>query len=869
MRVITTHGVTDFDGLAAVILAKKLNPDFRVFLPQKLGKGVMDFLALYRDEFDFLEEVTEEVTEEEIEELILVDTQKIPFSSPENLRLIIYDHHPPFELPPGAEGEVRNVGSTTTILLQKIREEGLQLTEPEKVLAAIAIYSDTLSFTADYTSIEDFKAALYLWEQGFNIFILREFLHLPLNEKQQDLLNELLDHGEVWKIKGLSIHIFRYRHKEYLAGLNQIAQTLMDIRDADAVFLILENGKRQFVVGRAIVPEINLGPIMEKLGGGGHRGAGSALARDLDGDSLVRMLREFLEEEIIAEKSARDIMSSPVKTVTPDTSVAKAEELMEFYGHNGLVIVGEKGIEGIFSRRDLLKVKKHGLSHAPVKGYMSRRVLTIGPETSIPEIQEIMIKNNVGRLPVIDEEKNLLGIVTRSDLLKMHHQEQLEVNRYGGQLVLPELKTYDVSDRLQKLPPRLEKIFGEITQCSLELGVKVYVVGGFVRDLLLERINYNLDFIVEEEGVLLARQLARRLGGKLIQFEDFNTATLELDDGLALDIAQTRREYYEYPAALPQVEPASLKQDLYRRDYTVNSMVISLSGGERGQLLDLFGGYQDLINGRLQVLHTMSFVDDPQRVFRGISLIMRYNLEFSPETHSLMQEAIQAGIFQKLPPLVIKENIKDLLRLGNWSRLAGLFEKFGIWSALLPFSPRSIQADEEGLVCLEKIYKRDKNERLDPLLLFTGYICRNEELPDRDDLVERWQMDKKAKRLFTVEIDLIGSVLEKIKEKEKPADFFWCLNQYTRDFSAILGSIVKEENIRERIIDFLFRSTFEEVELSGQDLLEMGFSRGPELGKVLRRIKSARINGEVSTLNQEKELAHQILTAKGGNNNNG
>jgi len=162
MKAITSHSLTDFDGLASMILAKKLYPDFKVFLPQRLGKGVQDFLALYRDEFDFLEEITEE---EKIKELILVDTQKVPFKTDSDIRLIIFDHHPPFELPEGAEGIVKEVGSTTAILLEKIREKGIKLTEPEKVLSAIAIYSDTLSFTADYTSIDDFRAALYLWEK--------------------------------------------------------------------------------------------------------------------------------------------------------------------------------------------------------------------------------------------------------------------------------------------------------------------------------------------------------------------------------------------------------------------------------------------------------------------------------------------------------------------------------------------------------------------------------------------------------------------------------------------------------------------------------------------------------------------------------
>ncbi len=866
MKAITTHEMTDFDGLAAMVLAKKLFPHHQVLQPQKKGRGVEDFLALYKDEFSFIQEFT---GEEKINELVLVDTQKIPSTLLPDITLTIYDHHPPFEVDAGPGGIIKPVGSTTTILLELIKEKGLKLSEAEKVLAAIAIYSDTLSFTADYTGLDDFQAALFLWQEGFNIHILREFLHLPLNQKQQDLLNELLDLALVWKIKGFNIHVFPYQSDQYISGLNQIAQTLMDIRDADAVFLMLGTDDRQFLVGRARVREIDLGPVMERLGGGGHRGAGSALVRDIDGATLQDKLRGYLEQFISSDLLARNIMSRPVKTITPDTTVEKAEEIMEFYGHNGLIIMDEDDVAGIFSRRDLLKVKKHGLSHAPVKGYMSRRVLTITPETTVPEIQEIMIKNNVGRLPVLDEDGALKGIVTRSDLLKVHHQEQLEVSSYGGQMVLPRLQVFDVGDKLGQLPSRLEKIFKELTICSSELEIKVYVVGGFVRDLLLGMINYNLDFIVEEDAVLLARRLTRKLGGNLTQFADFNTATVELEDGLALDFAQTRREYYEYPAALPQVEPASLKQDLYRRDFTVNAMVIGLSGTEWGQLIDIFGGFQDLKARRLQALHTMSFVDDPQRVFRGLSLIMRYNFSFSPDTRSLLEEAVEVDIFRNLPALIIKDHLKRLLQLGDWSRLAFLFDEFRLWPATLTPVPEKLSWEEEALNFLEQIWNRDPKKRLDPLLVFAGYVFREESRGFRASLVENWQLDKKAGRFLVEELEMKDCFQDKLKETENAADVFWLFHSCTREMAALMGAQLGPGPLRGKIEKFLLQSSLVEISVSGQDLLDLGVPRGPILGEILRKIKTARINGEVTTPDEELDLARRIFFNRGGKNSNG
>ncbi len=424
MKVITTHNYVDFDALASLILAKKIFSQAEILIPQNLNKGVKDFLSLYKDEIFPMKALAEHVV---CEDLILVDTQKPPAEIVEFKNGIVFDHHPPFLLPAGWSGRIEAVGATVTLLLQEILSRKLQLSNAERTLTALALYTDTLSFTTTSTAFADIEALFYLWENGFNQTMLQRFANLPLTDKQQDILHELLENGMVLTIKGYNIQIFSTR-QDYVHGVNQIIKSLMDIRGADCIFLILHEKEKALIVGRSITEKINVGKALGNMGGGGHAGAASARVLEMKLEDIVTQLKKYLEKNIEAGLLAKHIMSAPVRTIDQMTSVSEAEELMNKLGHNGFVVVDKGKTVGIFSRRDLMKVKKHGLGHAPVKGYMSKKVLSVLPETPVNQIQKTMVEKDIGRLPVIDELGNLKGIVTRTDLLRVYQEEQTRTN---------------------------------------------------------------------------------------------------------------------------------------------------------------------------------------------------------------------------------------------------------------------------------------------------------------------------------------------------------------------------------------------------------------------------------------------------------
>lgn len=415
MGIITTHGNTDFDALASLVLAKKLYPDYRVLLPQQKNRDVLRFLALYRDVFFYLEEVC---SSPYTGPLVLVDTQKLPSSLHGLSPVIVYDHHPPYQVPCTWQGVVEKVGAATTLLLEDIQRKGLECTSEERTLAALGLYSDTLSFMTPQTCSRDIQALLWIWERGFNQTVLREFLQSPMTQKQQQAFFELVQSGEEISIHGLSVIIFQYNGN--LHGGKDLINKLMDTRDAQGAILILSHKRHHTVIVRSRNPHLPLGFIAQKLGGGGHPGAGAAKVKDVDSRELVSAIHTYMDGIFIQEPQAGFIMSSPVYTISQDCTVEKALALMEQKGIKGLIVGDEQCIQGVFSRRDAQKALDHGLTHAPVKGFMSRTVHTASPSMTLGHLQKLMIQHNIGRVPVVEDGK-LLGIVTRSDILSFYH----------------------------------------------------------------------------------------------------------------------------------------------------------------------------------------------------------------------------------------------------------------------------------------------------------------------------------------------------------------------------------------------------------------------------------------------------------------
>jgi tRNA nucleotidyltransferase (CCA-adding enzyme) len=228
-----------------------------------------------------------------------------------------------------------------------------------------------------------------------------------------------------------------------------------------------------------------------------------------------------------------------------------------------------------------------------------------------------------------------------------------------------------------RLPPALQARVEPVAAVARQLGLPAYLVGGLVRDLLLGRPHRDLDVVVEGDGLAFAARLAAAVGGRVRAHPAFLTAVVLDPEGFDIDVGTARGESYRAPAALPEVRAAGLREDLFRRDFTVNTLAIRLGPGPGHELIDLFGGRRDLEAGTLRVLHDRSFVDDPTRILRGVRLEARLGFRLSPGTESLAEGAVAGGIFGHLSGSRLAAELAmllgdPLLALEGIERLAAL-----------------------------------------------------------------------------------------------------------------------------------------------------------------------------------------------------
>src|SRR4030066_2148937 len=508
----------------------------------------------------------------------------------------------------------------------------------EATLFTLWMYEDTGSFTYPGTTPGDLEAVSFLMKKESSLFIVSKFLNLSLSEDQHRLLEKLIMNNKKIKINEIEILISQAEISGYIEGLSVLTRKLSQIEDVSVVLCWVKMKEKIYLVARSDNKDVDVSGILKVVGGGGHPQAASAVITDISFKDIENKIVGSLKKNIKKPVRARDVMSYPVQVVKENLNISRVNEILKKYGHSGIPIVDKnENLVGIITRKDVDKAIGHGLSHAPVKGFKSSGIITAGPNTSIGEIQNLMMENGIGRIPITDKKK-IIGIVTRKDILRFLHGRSYE-------------------DLLGFFPARAKKILKEISSVARILKYNTYLVGGIVRDTLLKIPNFDIDIVVEGDGIRFGRELSARLDCKFEFHRKFGTSVLVLEDGQHIDIATARVEYYKSPAALPTVESGNIRQDLSRRDFTINTMAVSLNKKNFGEILDFFGGREDLKNKKIKVLHKMSFIEDPTRVFRAVRFEKRLGFKMDSQTEKLARTTISMDIVSKLNGVRIRDEL--------------------------------------------------------------------------------------------------------------------------------------------------------------------------------------------------------------------
>ncbi len=892
MDLILCHQTADFDALGAAVGLTKLHPGAKIVLTGGAHPSVKDFLALHRDELSLIERRS--VNPKKIRSLIVVDTQNrdrlgqaSPWLDLPHLHsLTIYDHHQEVECDiPATTVHLDTVGATTTIIVELLQQEQIELNPVEATVMGLGVHVDTGSLTFEQTTPRDARAIAWLMEQGANIRTISEYVEPSLSPQLQQLLQQALSNLKQEPVSGYTIASVLLQTERFVPGLSNLTERVIDLVETDALLLahyyILDSRRgedtsgeaegRITVIGRSRLDSLNLRELFTPWGGGGHNSAASLTMRTGNPETILAQIVEQLKEQIPHPLTARDLMSSPVRTVRPSITIEQAQRILLRYGHSGLFVVDQKDqLVGVISRRDIDLALHHGFSHAPVKGYMTKNLQTITPETPLPKIEDLMVNNDVGRLPVLEQEQ-LLGIVTRTDVLRQIHQDRVsfKTDEQGRKVPLVSCLLPSIRDRLY---PPIWQLLQYSANYAHEKGWHLYLVGGAVRDLLLAEDDdflklQDIDLVVDGfhraavtgAGVELAKALREFYPqARLSVHGDFQTAALlwhkdpELGS-LWIDIATARTEFYPYPAANPEVEASSIRQDLYRRDFTINALAVRLTPPRAGELLDFFGGLTDLRSHQVRVLHANSFIEDPTRIYRAVRFAVRLNFTLESQTEEYIHYAISSGIYQRvshqnssIPALTtrLKTELKYILEAPYWKRALTLLSELGALRCLHPYLELSKNLWWQ-IRCVDRWLRFYDSQRH-----FSHWLIRLEILiaaiPEWERVKVAINLElpkdsiKRLKQLAALEME----VNKKLPQSQAISEIVGFLGQY-KAIALILVAVRSSKEIRHTLWQYLMHWSKLKSPLDGNDLKNLGYKPGKQYKEMLNNLLALFLDGEI------------------------
>ncbi len=878
LTVITTHVNADYDALACMLAAQKLYPEALVVFPGSHEKTLRNFFIQSMIYLFNLEEI-KEVDFSKIKRLVLVDTRQPDrigtFSAlldRDDLEIHIYDHHP--ALTGDIQGDlevVENTGAAISILTGIIRERGIAISEEEATIMCLGLYEDTGSFTFTSTTEKDFLTAAYLLSKGAKLDIVSNLTAREMSFEQVGILNDMLQAVARYHIKGVEVAVTTVTTDKYVPDFAFLVHKMMRMENLYAFFAVARMANKVYLVARSRSPEVDVGAIVSKLGGGGHPYAAAATVRDKTLVQAEQELLEILYQDVRSSKRAKDLMSSPAIRADADTSLEEARNLVTRYNINALLVTERRGgkemLLGYISRQVISKALYLKLHDTSVREYTSTELGTVGPESELPEIQDQIIENKQRILPVVEGDR-ILGVITRTDLLNVLVQQsdftaRHQLNPYEDTI---HARTRSIHRLMkERLSDPLLDLLRSAGEVADELDYGAYVVGGFVRDLFLYRPNEDVDIVVEGSGIEFAKTFARSRSARVHTHEKFGTAVVIFPDGFKIDVATARMEYYRFPADLPTVEMSSIKLDLFRRDFTINTLAIQLNKQRFGTLIDFFSAQKDIKEKTIRILHNLSFVEDPTRVFRAIRFEQRFGFTIGKLTAGLIKNAVKMDFFKKLSGRRTFNELRQILEEENPLPAIQRLQDFDLLKMIHP----ELQLEKKLIADFKSVKKvlswHDLLFLDEPYLRWAVYfmvlirgfkadvshqICEKFELAPRHRdilLKERFKADQCLFRL--------GGMLP-----AKNSRIYAALSGFRVELLLYMMAITRKEMVKKAISLFFTQLRQTRISVTGKDLKRADIEPGPIYREILDAVLKAKLNGTVHTREEELNFVRSYVS---------
>lgn len=866
MDIITSHINADFDALASCIAAKKIYPDAAIVFPGSFEKNVRDFV----DAFSPVEiKRPKDIKLEQVGRLIIVDTKRSDrigqfkkLLSRPKLKIHIYDHHPINKTDIRGEVEViENVGAVSTIFTEIIQKKGISLTHMEATILCLGIYEETGSLIYTSTTAKDLMAVAYLLRRGANLNIVASFLKVEMSVEEFALLNELIQSLIEVVLHGVRIKIGKGTMKGF-SDVAHLAHKIMDLEDTDAIVLLIAMADKILMVARSKAVELDVSRVLSEFGGGGHPAAASATIKDVPFEIVEERLIGFLKKHIRPTKAARDVMTAPVVVISSGSKVKDAEDMMTRYGVNCLPVVKNGKYMGILSREVVEKSLFHGFGSSKCEDFATTDAITTPPETTIYEIETSMIEQNQRFVPVVEGDK-IIGAITRTDILRSLYEDFLRKSRVSARELVGE-PVHGLGKNIskilkEKLSSHLYEYMIMAGEVADELSFSVYLVGGCVRDLLRGEEKLDIDIVIEGDGIAFARKFGERMDAKIKVHHRFGTAQI-IRDEFKLDIATARTEYYESPATLPKVEMSSIKKDMYRRDFTINTLAVKLNKRNFGLLIDFFGGERDLKDKVIRVLHNLSFVEDPTRAFRAVRFSERFGFKITKHTENLIKHAIRMNIFERLSGTRIYDEltltfnetnpIMALKRFGDYDLLKVIHPK-------ISFSPEIeslLQSVHDSIIWFELLFLKEKYDR--GMLYIMALLCKLKK-DEMEFALSRLSVTSRLKDRILKGLQAAHDISRRLKP-DNSVEIYHLLMGRDIEFILFSMALTQDNEKKKAISQFLLELRNVKPILKGSDLKAIGILAGPVYSEILKKILNEKLMKRLNTKEEEIEFAKKI-----------
>jgi len=436
------------------------------------------------------------------------------------------------------------------------------------------------------------------------------------------------------------------------------------------------------------------------------------------------------------------------------------------------------------------------------------------------------------------------------------------------------MRSLNIKSKMRKkLPGSIYSMLKLIGTLAEGHNSRAYIVGGFVRDLFLGVKNLDIDITVEPDGIKFAFLLAKKLNGKAVPYKRFGTASVFLRwpkkaNVIRIDITTARKERYRRPGALPEVKSSSIKDDLLRRDFTINAMAASLNPGDFGEVCDFFGGCRDITDGVIRVLHKGSFIDDPTRIFRAVRFEQRFGFKIDKRTKELIRNAVNLKMFSNVSKeriknellLILKEKnpLKALLRMDELHEFRFIHPRIKLTKRVL-YTLKSIKNSEGYFNTISK-----SNRTIDIKLIYLMALLKELSKTETLKLLRDYGFRKsETSRILSYKesSNIVYNVLRKAGALA-PSRVYSLLKGFPPEGILLMHAEAKDKRTKKRINDYLVKYSRIKLKIKGDDLKCSGIRPGPIFKDILKHTLYAKIDGKLKTKNEEFKFALSLAGKK-------